>query len=228
MWDIPIFEEDGSLKGNGHTSISYLKQCAGYEQAKNGDIDAARSVVQQCVKKERIADLRRRFPGSVLLPVLGRNQLPLALAQEIELPIWKEVQRTDRTPRKLLRAIQRLLHKPKFTGYIEKNTDYIIIDDIITQGGTVSSLREFVRTQGGKISAVVALAYAIGSHDITPTRENLFRYFFKFGEEVFILNDRGVAYRYEELTNSQVRYLLKFSSTKNIHNKIAKEREAKY
>jgi hypothetical protein len=198
-----------------------LKNCPEFEYAKNGDLAAARFVVQRCVKTSRIAELRAVFPNSSLLPVISRNALPLALAQEIGLPIWQDVYLVSTTQRKALLAIQRLLHKPVFDGYIQEGMDYIIVDDIITQGGTVSALREFVLTNGGRIVAVVALAFSIGSHYVAPTRSILYRLSAKFGYAIYLLQLLGIAV-FEELTYSEIRYLLKFSSIRNIYDKLAR------
>ena len=207
-------------RGYGHTSIAYLKRCFGYNDAKGGDIDAAHAVVTQCVKPKRIDQFREEFADAFVLPVNSRNALPKALANTIGLKLWDKVSRCDTVQRKKLPAIQRLAHKPVFTGYVEKNMKYVITDDIIAQGGTVAELRRYVISNGGKVVAVMALAYAIGSHDIAPTSDKYIRLFSKFETSVFWLQEVGLITSYEELTNSQARYLLRFSSAKNIQQKL--------
>jgi len=216
--------EENFPKGYGHTSIAYLKRCLGFVYAKNGDMNAAIYIVERCVKVNRINDLEEKYPDSILLPVInGRNVLPLALAQKINLPVWENVFLVSTVPRKNLLAIQRLLHKPVFIGYIQKGLDYIIVDDIVTQGGTISALREFVIARGGRVVAVVALAFSIGSHYIAPTKEILIRLFLKFGNVLYKLELEGFIGSFAELTYSQIRYLIKFSSVQNIYSKIEKE-----
>jgi hypothetical protein len=209
-------------EGYGHTSIAFMKRCPGFEDAKNGDIDAAQFVVSRCVKQSRIDDIREQYPDALLLPVLGQNQLPLALALAIGLPIWNNVRLIHMVSRKLLSAIERFIHKPVFTGYIKRDTEYILIDDVITQGGTIAALRRFVIRGGGNVVAVVALAYAIGSHAVAPIREYVIRLMVKFGLALhFLLRMLGVAVSVWWLTNSQIRYLLRFSSVRNIKKKLA-------
>lgn len=207
-------------KGFGHTSIAFLKRCIGFEDAKNGDMDAALFVVSRCVKRDRICDLRRKYPDAILIPVLGINKLPLALAMAIGLPIWTKVYMIHSIPRKLLCSIQRLLHKPMFAGQILENTEYILVDDVITTGGTISALRRFVMFHGGIVVAVVALAYAIGSHAVAPLRRHIVRLMIKFGLGLLSLLRRlGIAVSAQGLTNSQVKYLLRFSSLGNIRKR---------
>jgi len=213
--------EENFPKGYGHTSIAYLRRCPSFICAKNGNMNAAIHIVEKCIKVNRINDLEEKYPNSVLLPVInGRNVIPLALTQKINLPIWKNVFLVNTAPRKSLLAIQRLLHKPVFIGYIQKGLDYIIVDDIVTQGGTISALREFVIARGGRVVAVVALAFSIGSHYIAPTSEILIRLFLKFGNVLYKLESEGFISSFAELTYSQIRYLIKFSSVQNIYNKI--------
>ena len=131
-------------KGYGHTSIAFLKRCYGFYQAKNVDLNLAHNVVRKCIKQDRLQKLREEYPDAVLIPVLGRNQLPLALAYEIGLPIWFNVYILHTVSRKSLYLMHRLLHKPVFTGYIEQNISYTLVDDIVTQDGTILALRNFV------------------------------------------------------------------------------------
>jgi len=222
--DISFAWEENFPKGYGHTSIAYLRRCSGFNCAKNGNMNAAIHIIERCVKVNRIKYLEEKYPNSVLLPVInGRNVLPLALAQKINLPIWKNVFLINTVPRKKLLAIQRLLHKPVFIGHIQKGLDYIIVDDIVTQGGTISTLREFVIARGGRVVAVVALAFSIGSHYIAPTQEILIRLFLKFGNVLYKLELEGCIGSFAELTYSQIRYLIKFSSVQNIYDKMEKE-----
>ena len=210
---------DNFPKGYGHTSLAYLKHCRGFDCAKNGDFEAACFVVSKCSKPDRLQNLRKNHPNSFLLPVVNQNLLPLALAQAINLPIWCHVYIVDHIQRKALPAIQRLQHRPVFAGYIKENLEYIIVDDIITQGGTISALRDFVMARGGKVVAVTALAFSIGSHDIAPTKRIVFRLTLKFGHQIHLLNNAGILKSFETLTHSQARYLLMFSSVWNILKK---------
>ncbi|MCL2224845.1 MAG: phosphoribosyltransferase [Defluviitaleaceae bacterium] len=220
VYEITYVWEKNFPKGYGHTSISYLKRCHGFEYAKLGDMVSAHSVVQKCVKPNRIRELVESFPNAILIPVIDTNVLPLAFAQRIGLPVWTKVFRTDKTPRKNLFAIQRLSHKPTFAGHIQKGKEYIIVDDIVTQGGTAAALREYILDGGGKVSAIAALAFSIGSYDIAPAKNMLFRLHLKFGFAIYVLQAIGLIHVFEELTHSQIRYLLRFSSVRNICKKL--------
>jgi hypothetical protein len=221
--DISPAWEDDFPTGQGHTTIAYLKRCIGFEDAKKGDIDAAHLVVSRCVKLDRLQELREKHPDAVLLPVLGHNRLPIALAEVIGLRICLSVRLIHTVSRKHLCAILRFLHKPVFTGDIQEGSEYILVDDVITQGGTISALRNFVMSRGGNVVAVVALAYAIGSHAIAPMKCYVVRLLVKFGMALMsLLLKLGIAESVQGLTNSQVKYLLRFASVRNIVKRMAK------
>lgn len=218
---ISLAWNDNFPKGYGHTSIAYLKRCPRYIEAKNGDIIAAHLVVGKCVKDNRIRKMRSQYPKALLLPVLGQNKLPLALACAIGLSICCDVYMVHLVFRKSLCAIGRLMHKPVFIGCIQRDADYILVDDVITQGGTIAALREFVINYGGNVVAVVALAYGIGSHTIAPIKKYIIQLMNKFGLPIILLlRMLGIANSIQELTNSQIRYLLRFASITNILRKI--------
>ena len=216
VWD------EGFPKGYGHTSIAYLKRCPGFEDAKKGNIFAARSVVGRCIKENRLLALREKFSDAALLPVLSNNALPLALAQAIGLPIWEDVCLLHTIQRKNLRGFEWLIHKPRFSGYVKEGMAYILVDDVITQGGTIAALRKHVISHGGKVVAVVALAYAIGSHDIAPTKSNIECLKVRLRHSAHIFQAIGLVDSFEELTNAQVKYLLRFSSFHKIERVLAR------
>jgi hypothetical protein len=213
--------EEDFPKGYGHTSIAYLKRCVGYEAAKSGDLNAAEFVVFRCVKRDRLDELREKHPLAILLPVLGKNKLPLALAFKVGLPVWLNVKILHTVTRKHLCAIQRLVHSPVFIGFIVSGVEYILVDDVITQGGTIAALRKFVMVRGGKVVSVVALAYAIGSRAIAPLKRHIVRLMVKFSTRIIeLLQETGIAPSPHALTNPQVKYLLMFSSIRNIVKKL--------
>lgn len=218
---ISVWENDFP-KGYGHTTIAYLKRCNGYKEAKNGNMDAAKSIVYQCVKWKRINELRRRYPTAVLLPVVSSNMIPLALASTIGLPIYLGVHMLHTHHRKNMTAIGRLAHKPVFYGSVPVGMDFILVDDIVTQGGTMAALRRYILSQGGRVLAVTALAYSVGSTILAPRQENIMKMNDKFGNELTrFLKAARIADDPYELTNSQLFYLLRFNSFENILVKLA-------
>lgn len=219
--DLFIWEDDFPPV-YAHTSISFLKRCPGYEKAKRGNMQAALMTVKKCIKPERIAELRRKYPQAVLLPVMTENRLPEALAQTIGLKTNTGVHEEKTQNRKRLSAMERLLDKPSFRGKIKKGESYIIIDDVVTQGGTISELRKHVILCGGSVVAVVALAISAGSHIIALGLQDAFELTNKFSFQSItsVLRKYYIAYELWELTRPQARYLLRFNELDNMVEKI--------
>lgn len=220
----PLSWEDNFPTVYGHTSVSYLKHCSGFEEAKHGDIQAAFSVVNMCIKSNRITELKERYPSAVLLPIVANNKLPEAFAQKIGMEIHTEVYTLESQSRKTLSAMERLLHKPCFDGRINEGVDYVIVDDVVTQGGTISALRKYVILNGGTVAAVTALAFSTDSQIIAPDIQDIYNLINKFTFTLIIdiIKKYNIANDVWELTRSQVRYLLRFEKIENIIDSIAK------
>lgn len=206
----------------GHTSICHLKKQELYQDAKNGDLSAAREVVRACAKRERLQSFREAFSNCTLLPVLSVNQLPLALALEIGLPVIAGAQVRYSKERKYMSAMERLINTPEFTGSLKPGR-YILIDDVLTQGGVLNSLRQFVCEHGGEPVAAMVLAFAAGSRPLVPSDDKIQFLHRKFGQELAdVLSGIGLSCDLHRLTNSQVRYLLQFSEPGKILERALK------
>ncbi len=178
-------------------------------------------MVFQCAKPERLYALRENYPHAVLLPVVRRNVLPMALADAIGLPVCREVYCLDSMPRKELSAMERLMHRPRFAGNVKPGTDYILVDDVVTQGGTMMALCDFVVSQGARVVAVAALAFATGASVIAPTQVHIDALENKFGMSVlYLLYEYGIISPHMHLSASQVRYLLKFHDLASIEKSM--------
>jgi len=129
-----------------------------YQAAKSGDHKAALNLVDRLTTDETINQIKALISGSkpTLLPVLaaeqaGNNKIPLAMAEvlsdrldlDIELGIVQreKVYRTS--------ADYRLVFNPTFEGKVHPGRSYLILDDTLTMGGTLASLRGYVRNRGG-------------------------------------------------------------------------------
>ena len=72
--------------------------------------------------------------------------------------------------------------------------------------------------------AVIALAFAIGSRAITPTKANTVRILLKFNRSKLIntLKTYSICSNIRQLTNAQVRYLLRFRNIHTLESKLEK------
>lgn len=52
----------------------------------------------------------------------------------------------------------RIAHRSTFYGEIDKKTPYVIVDDVITLGGTLADLRSFILGKGGRVIGMSTIA----------------------------------------------------------------------
>lgn len=210
-----------------HTSVSFLKQCMEFNKAKFGNMESAKKVVDQCIKLDKINELKQKYPDAILLPVISRNKLPHAFAEKIKMEICTTVHICSSVKRKFLSGMERLVHRPVYKGIINTGKKYIIVDDIVSQGGTIAELRKFIINQGGIVCAITALTHSISGGVIAPDDENIIDLCEKYPEFLttnFLKNYFNVDSA-KELTNPQIKYLLSFKNTQTILNKIEKCRQ---
>lgn len=218
-----LFWEDSFPPVYTHTSIAYLKRHTSYNKAKNGDMQAAAEVVDSCVKPRLITELRKKHHYAELLPVISNNRLPEALARKIGLKVHTEVYELEEQNRKNMTAIERLLYQPCFGGQITRGKIYIVVDDVVTQGGTISALRKYIMQCGGLVSAAVALASSADSQILPPDASDLYELENKFMLINDTLKKHNISTDPLELTRSQVKYLLRFNTLGSIIKKISKQ-----
>lgn len=174
--------------------------------------------------------IKEKHPDAVLIPVLakertGYNVIPLAYAKiagsMTGLRIHEDIFQISSSHHTGACAMQRLLNRQVFDGTVCKGYNYIILDDVVTQGGTVSALRRFIKDHGGNVAAVSALAFGKDSATIALQPEIYKGVLNKFGRDDLegFLQEKGIARAIEELTNAEGKYLLKFRSVDAIRNR---------
>ncbi len=221
-----------------HTSISAMKKKPEYEAAKSGDAEAAIRTVQSILKLDRLKVLASAHPDAIVISVhaeeaTGRNQLPLAyaalIAKETGLEVDDNIIQSNRAHHTGADASTRLLRAPKFEGAVQRDREYIIVDDVTTSGSTLAGLRRYIELNGGKVVAASSLAtsssaqtgyggyLAIKSETLTKLEER-----FDIQALERVLYRHGIANTVKELTNSQGLYFSRFKSVESIRDRLAK------
>jgi len=131
-----------------------------YLAAKGGDREAALNLVDRLVTDETVSQIKAIIGDDrpLLVPVLavedaGTNKIPLAMAEvladrtglDVELGI---VQR-EKVSRTGTGSDHRLAFNPTFEGSVQPGQKYLILDDTLTMGGTLASLRGYIENRGG-------------------------------------------------------------------------------
>jgi hypothetical protein len=211
------------------TSVSAVTSHRDFDMAKAGDLSAARRLVRDLIKPERLDTLAKAHPNAVVVPVAekeetGHNAIPRALAEELALrglALGRDVYQKSSAKRKGKNAVERLLLRKVFDGPV-KPSEYILVDDILTQGGTIHELRHFIDNNGGKSVAVLAMAQSSAGNIIAPRKPTLDKVLAHHDRRELerILWEYNVAGSLEALTESEANAIARFSTTERFRNSI--------
>lgn len=185
------------------------------------------------IDAEKAYELKKRFPNAVLLPVRyleeeGRNKLPSTLAAGISMltgmPVVDDVLQVEHIGRREKDEIDRLLTIAKFDGKVVPGREYILVDDGVGQGGTLSELRHYIENRGGKFVATTAFGAGIFAHRLSVKSETIKRIKAKHGryETEQFLKEYDVAWNLEALTEKQARRILSQDPTDALRSEAGK------
>lgn len=217
-----------NLKVYSVTSLHKMKSNPHYLKAKQGDLAEAKQLVGELM-------IGKKFPlnNEILVPVIaqeaaGRNKIPLALAMllsqehgnDIEIDIVQAV-RANHTGSDAVNRLKNVTFvrqgKQPLSG-----DNYVIVDDHVTMGGTVSSLAKYIRENGGKVEKVFSLTNNTrlikledGGQDISPTLTEIQEVKRRFG--TWLEEYSGM--KYEEMSKPTIQYLLKFRTLDNLQKR---------
>lgn len=220
--------------------LSFLNNHPDYEAAKAGDDAAALRVARDAVTPEFVEQVRALIPeGSQprIVPVLavegaGKNRIPLmaaeVLAQRLGLKTDTAPVQAEKVGRTQSSALERIANQPTFAGEVAKG-DYLIIDDTLTQGGTLAQLKTHIEDNGGRVLGAIALTGKNYSRKLSLDPSTLAEVRGKYGSiEPWWRDTFG--YSFEGLTQSEARTLLTFDkgqlSPGQLRDRIAAARDA--
>ncbi len=212
-------------------SLSDLNKHPDYAAAKAGDVAAAHQVAEDVVTPKMV-DAVRAAAGThdlIVQPVnsveaSGRNKIPLAaaevLADRLGAEAAHDIVQSSSPKRSAMDGMDRLLHSPEFDGPVRTDKPYVLLDDALTQGGTVAALASHIRQAGGKVAGVVALAGKQYSRVLKPSPELLGHVRDRFAsvEPDF---RAATGHGFDALTESEARYLAKHDSPESVRDRIA-------
>lgn len=208
-----------------------------YQAAKGGDAAAALALAQRLVTPETVERIRSligdRRPS--LLPVLaaeesGRNKIPLAMAcviaERLGLDVEMGVVQRERVKRTGAGSDHRLAFTPTFDGAIAPGKEYLLLDDTLTMGGTIASLRGYVVNRGGDVLGAAVMTAHEGALDLPVKPGMLAAIASKHGQAMNDYWKETFGYGIEYLTQGEAGHLKAAPTVDALRNRIAAARNA--
>lgn len=190
-----------------------------YAAAKAGDDVAALRLARDLVTDEYAQAVRDAMPDGatpVIVPVLaleaaGKNRIPLmaaqVLADRLGLQVDEQIVQAQRVGRGGSDGMHRIATQPTFSGPVTRGADYLILDDTLTQGGTLAQLKTHIEDNGGRVILASALTGKQYSAKIALSNERLTQLRDRFGAiESWWRSEFG--YGFDGFTESEARFIL--------------------
>lgn len=192
-----------------------------YQAAKGGDLAKAVTLVDDYLNDGALNGIGKLLAphGDVrLLPVhalemSGRNKLPVAYAAWLEqrfgLPIEYGIVQADKVSRTGADGFERLVKSVRFDGAVAAGQKYLLIDDAVTQGGTLADLRGYIESRGGVVVGATTLMGKPHSARLAITKPTLGQLRKSLGREFEAWWQEQFGYDFSKLTESEARYINK-------------------
>lgn len=212
-----------------------------YDLAKfKGDHEAADQIVRAVVS-ERVLDrliddteayMARGVPLICVVPhppfddisaigadAVGKvrvtNTLPIQLAAQVatllEGEIDNKIIQKARVGRTQLTNFPRFLCQPCFDGEIRRDAAYILVDDVVTTGGTLAALRSYIIGGGGTVAAVAVLAHGSGQDRSLALADGTWQELSRlYGAEIASFWEREIGHDARCLTDTEGHILIRF------------------
>jgi len=202
------------------TTTSALKNSrngALHTQAKNGDRQAADQLVQNLIKPERLQEFAEQYKDALIVPVRGegagsKNKIPYAYAEALEeygMKVDEQIIQVQKAGHTSSEGIHRLMAHSAFDGEVIPGQDYVLLDDVMTFGGTLNDLRDYIESNGGHVVACTTLAVGRNGSYLAVQPKTVEEIYSKFGKDEInnLLREAGIAHDAESLTDRQARYI---------------------
>lgn len=191
-----------------------------YRAAKDGDTEAAKRLVQDIVMREDLLKISQLIgKGESLIVAVhaeeaaGKNKIPMAYASFIAEQLGKRLDlrivQTKKVSRGGSDGMHRVTTEVPFSGEVEPGGKYLIVDDTLTQGGTLADLKGYIEENGGVVVGASTLMGKQYSSKLKPSAETLKALRDRYGRDFENWWESEFGYNFDRLTESEARYLAK-------------------
>lgn len=154
----------------------------------------------------------------------GINRIPAVFAEvlgeRLHLPVYDEIVQINKVGHTGASGYHRLAYPALFDGEIQPNATYLLVDDFIGQGGTLANLKGYIESGGGKVVLSTTLTGKPYSAKLAPSTETISKLRQKHGA---VLEDwwrKNFGYGFDQLTESEARYLERSDNADTIRNQL--------
>ena len=214
-----------------NSSENQLAKNMSYIAAKCGNDEAAIKLVDVNLTDDttRAISYFIKDQNPCLLPVIatcekGTDKIPLAMASviadrlnlDVEIGIVQidQLERNDDAPERLLG------YNPRFAGTVETGRSYLILDDSLSMGGSVASLRGFIENRGGHVTSAMVMNADDRSLELPVTPQMVEDLESKHGSEVNQFFQENFNYGIDKLTQREATYIKNAPSFDRIRDSI--------
>jgi hypothetical protein len=208
-----------------------------YAEAKIGDAISADALVEDILAmadmdaiRRVIGDARPRLLAVHALESAGMNAIPRVFAKRLSkdfgLSLDSGVSQLNRVTHTRADGYHRLANPAVFDGRLMES-NYLLIDDFVGQGGTLANLRGLVHQNGGTVAGAIALAGQQRSSKLRLGEETLHKLRSKHGDELEKWWLSTFGYGLDRLTESEAVYLFRSDSFDVITTRLATARGAR-
>ena len=125
-------------------------------------------LIQDVLSDDAVEQVRKAIGSErpTIVPVLaveatGHNKIPAvaatALGQRLGLPVDAGIYQSVKAKRTALDGLGRIFQQPEFDGAVQPGKAYFLVDDTLTQGGTMAALASHIQQNGGRVVGSFAL-----------------------------------------------------------------------
>ena len=215
--------------------LGALKNEPEYQAAKSGNMSAAIELVDRLLTDDTVGKIREQIGDGkpLVLPVLaveaaGNNKIPLAMAEALADRLGLDVElgiiQSDKVGRTDSGADHRLAFNPTFEGDVKQGQKYLVVDDTLTMGGTVASLRGYVENRGGKVVAASVMTAHEGALNLPVKSSMLAAIENKHGPSINHFWQETFGYGTDKLTQGEAGHLKSAKTVDAIRERITAAR----
>jgi hypoxanthine-guanine phosphoribosyltransferase len=155
----------------------------------------------------------------------GVNEIPAAMAKLLSgwlgFPVETSIVQANTVGHTGASGFQRLANQACFVGEVERDEQYLIVDDFVGQGGTLANLIGYIESQGGHAAGATALTGKPYSAMLAPDDLHIQVLRDKHGREFEDWWRETFGFGFDCLTRSEARYLENSPDAQTIRDRLA-------